>query len=165
VNTSAIQRAIALSSALFIAMLAVSAWFDSSIRWLHVFEALPYAAAPWLCRTKPKFGFILSFAAGIFWIWTAGFLTRFVRGGFERLITLVQTGHVDRPDILLAVPAFLGTLGMAVFALIGYSRLENKKPKDFLVFLGAFIGILIFFIAISAAFTPRFLEIFDRLFK
>ena len=41
--------AIAACSALFIIVLAVSAWWDPTIRTLHVAEAIPYAAAAVLC--------------------------------------------------------------------------------------------------------------------
>ena len=72
--------------------------FDSSIRTLHAFEAVPYAMAAVLCLRQRKAGYILGVASGIFWLWMAGTLTTFVRNGFERVAMLIQTGHVDRWD-------------------------------------------------------------------
>src|SRR5258708_14424867 len=101
-----VNKWLAWSAALFIGVLFISAVFDPSIRVLHLFESAPYLIAPWLSRRRPKVGYALAFAGGAFWLWTAGFLTTFIRNGFERIITLVSTGSVDRPDILLSVPVF-----------------------------------------------------------
>jgi hypothetical protein len=159
----ALNLSVMMSAALFITVLGVSAWFDKSIRVLHMLEAIPYALGPWLCRRKPKIGYALSFASGAFWVWTAGFLTTFVRNGFERLITLLEGGAIDRPDMLLAVPAFIGTLGMAVFALAGYLRLAGKRWTDLLWFAGMVAGVFLFFVLICAAFAPRYLGMFHRI--
>lgn len=151
---------IGLSAALFLGVLAVSAWFDSTIRVLHIFEAIPYVLAPWLCLRKPKTGYALAFAGGAFWIWTAGFLTTFIRNGFERVIMFIQTGTADRPDILLAVPGFIGTFGLVVFSVIAYWRLNNKDAKDFLLFVSMIVLVFVFFLLIFAAFTPQYLGMF-----
>lgn len=151
---------ICISAALFVVVLAVSAWFDSAIRLLHIFEAIPFLLAPWLCQRKPKLGYALAFASGAFWIWTAGFLTTFIGNGFERVIMLIKTGTVDRPDILLAVPGFIGTFGLVVFSLIGYWRLTNKSWKDFLLLLAMALLVFAFFILIFAGFAPQYLGMF-----
>jgi hypothetical protein len=152
-----------LSTALFVFILFVSAWADKSIRVLHVFEAIPYIAAPLLCEKRPKVGYSLAFASGTFWILIAGFFTTFIRNGFERAIMLIETGTVDRPDILLSVPAFFGTLGISLFSTLGYLQLNNKSWKDFFLLLVMIIAILLFFILIFAAFAPQYLGIFKWL--
>lgn len=162
---SKINQLIGLSVALFVLVLIISAWFDASIRVLHVFEALPYCAVPWLCRRKPKAGYSLGFASGAFWLWTAGFLTTFIRNGFERIVMLAESGSVDRPDILLAVPGFMGTLGLVVFSLIGYFQLQNKKWNDILLFLAMLVLVFLFFILIFALFTPHYLQMFGKIFR
>jgi hypothetical protein len=151
---------ISLSAALFVVVLFISAWFDRTIRLLHVFEAIPYLLAPWLCQRKPKTGYALAFASGAFWIWTAGFLTTFIRNGFERVIMFIETGTVDRPDILLAVPGFISTFGLVVFSLFGYWRLADKRWKDLLLLLVIMLLVFVFFILIFAAFAPQYLGMF-----
>jgi len=76
------------------------------------------------------------------------------------VVMFLQTGTVDRPDILLAVPGFIGTLGLAVFSLVGYGRLNNKSWKDLLLFIAVILLVFLFFIAIFAAFTPQYLGMF-----
>jgi len=85
----------------FIVVLALSAYWDRTIRVLHVFESIPYTLTAVLCLRQRKWGYVLGAASGAFWLWMAGTLTTFVRNGFDRVAMLLRTGHVDRPDILM----------------------------------------------------------------
>jgi len=161
---SAIDIAIATSAALFIIVLAIAAYLDKNIILLHIVEALPYVVAPILCLRRKKFGYLLAFASGAFWIWTGGFLTTFVRNGFEQLENFINTGTLDRFDIFIAVPAAIGTAGMVFFSLIGYLFLPNKSLKDFLLFLLAIIVITVFFLTIFKLFAPNYLGMFRGIF-
>jgi len=148
----------------FIVILGIAAYWDRTIRVLHVFEALPYALAAMLCLRRHKFGYMLGAASGGFWLWTAGTLTTFVRNGFERVATLLRTGHVDRPDILIAAPAACFTGGLVLFSLWGYSRVQNKSWSDLGLFVVAVGMVAGFFVAIFAAFAPQYLGMFRHLF-
>jgi hypothetical protein len=148
---------IAASSALFVAMLALAAYWDASIRVLHVFEAVPYLMAAILGLRRSKVGYALGVASGSFWLWLAGWLVSFVRNGFEMLAVLVRTGRLERPDILIAVPAAMGAAGLVVFSFTAYLRLRDKSWRDVGVFAAALVFVLAFFVAIFAAFAPRFL--------
>jgi hypothetical protein len=153
---SALDIAAAVCAAIFIVVLAVSAVLDATIRVLHVFEALPYLLAAILVLRQHKFGYALGFASGGFWLLTATWRTSFVRNGFERLLS----ADWSRPDLLIAVPAALSTGGLALFGLLGYARLRNKSARDVLLFVAAFVGIVLFFYGIFAAFQPRYLALF-----
>lgn len=159
-----VNQAIGWSAVLFLLVLFVSALFDKTIRVLHVFEAIPYAVVPWLCTKKPKIGYTLGFASGTFWILCAGFLTTFIRNGFERVIMFATSGTVDRPDLLLAVLGFIGTFGLALFSLVGYWRLPNKTQSDILLFLAMFATVTLFFLIIFSAFAPQYLGMFTHFF-
>jgi hypothetical protein len=148
---------IVASSVLFVAVLALSAYWDPSIRVLHVFEAVPYLVAAVLGVRRSKVGYALGVASGVFWLWLAGWLVTFVRNGFEMLAVLVHTGRMVRPDVLIAVPAAVGTAGLVLFSLVGYIRLRNKSWRDIGVFGAALVVVSAFFVAIFAAFAPRFL--------
>ena len=153
----------AVCAAVFIAVLAVSAYWDRSIRVLHVFESLPYLLAAVLCLRRNKFGYALGLASGAFWLWTAGFLTTFIRNGFERVEMLLRAGSVDRPDILIAVPAAVATAGLALSSVLGYARLPNKSWHDAAVLAAAIVMVAAFFVAIFAAFAPQYLQMFRGL--
>lgn len=141
-------------------MLAIASCWDSTIRILHVFESLPYLLAAVLCLRQSKLGYALGIVSGAFWLWIGGFLTTFVRNGFERLDTLFRTGSIDRPDILIAVPAAVATTGLVVLSGVGYARLRNKSWRDVTPFAGAAVSVPAFFIGIFAAFAPRHLAMF-----
>jgi hypothetical protein len=153
----------AACAAIFVVILAVSAYWDPTIRVLHVFEAIPYVAAGALCLRRHKFGYLLGAASGAFWLWCAGTLTTFVRNGFDRLALLIRTGTVDRPDVLIAVPAAMATGGLVLFSAWGYSRLRSKSWADLVRFIATFALVFAFFLAIFALFAPRYLGMFRRL--
>jgi hypothetical protein len=152
----------ALCAAAFIVVLGVSAYWDRSIRALHVVESLPYLAAAYLVLRRRKFGYALGAVSGAFWLWTAGFLTTFIRNGFELLAVLLRTGHAERPDVLIAVPAAIATGGLALFSVVGYARLPNKSRRDLWAWLAALVAVPAFFILIFALFAPRYLGMFER---
>ena len=160
---SSVTLYLTISSWLFISMLFLSAYLDRNIFMLHLFEAIPFALVPWLSRRKPKIGYLSGIGFGVLWIWMAGFLTTFIKNGFERIPQLVVTGSVDRPDILLAVPAFIGTFGLSLTSLFGYWQLSKKHPKDLILFLGIILLAFLFFIVIFAAFAPHYLGMFRNI--
>jgi len=157
------NSAVAAFSGIFIAVLVVATYWDRTIRLLHLFESLPYLIAAFLCLRNRKSGYILAFAAGVFWLWTAGTLTTFVRNGFERLAMLVTTGRLDRPDILIAVPAAICTAGLVVFGLWSYWRLPDKQWRDLGAFTLAVALVAGWFVGIFALFAPRYLGMFRHL--
>ena len=155
--------AAALCALVFIGVLAVAAYWDRSIRVLHAFEALPYLLAAVLCLRQTKLGYALGIVSGAFWLWMAGFLVTFVRNGFERLEILIRTGSVDRPDVLIAVPAAVATTGLVLFSGLGYARLRKKSWRDVTPFAVAIVSVPVFFLGIFAAFAPQYLAMFKRI--
>ena len=126
----------------------------------HVFESMPYTCAATLVLRQHKFGYALGVAGGAFWLWTGGFLTSFIRNGFERLATLIHTGSVDRLDILIAAPAAIATGGLVLFSVAGYAQLPKKSWCDAGLLLGSVVLVALFFLAIFAAFAPQYLGMF-----
>jgi hypothetical protein len=151
------------SDALFIAILAVAAYWDASIRVLHLFEAVPYVLAAALITRRRRVGYMLGVACGAFWLWMAGFLTTFIRNGFERLASLVLTGHVDRWDIFIAVPAAVGTGGLMLFSVVSYLRSGDKRLLDAAWFLGTLALVAGYFVLIFRLFAPQYLGMFGSM--
>jgi hypothetical protein len=151
-------------AAAFVLILGIAAYWDPTIRVLHVFESLPYVAAAVLCLRQRKSGYLLGAASGAFWLWMAGTLTTFVRNGFERAGMLLRTGHVDRPDILIAAPAACVTAGLMLFSVWGYARARNKSWSDLGLFVATMGAVAAFFVAIFFAFAPQYLGMFRPLF-
>jgi len=162
-SRSVIDRLAVASAALFVVILAVAAYWDPSIRVLHVFEAVPYVLAAALITRRRRLGYILGVACGAFWLWTAGFLTTFIKNGFQRLASLMLTGHVDRWDIFIAVPAAVGTGGLVLFSAVAYLRSADKSPMDAVRFLGTSALVAGFFVLIFRLFAPRYLGMFGSM--
>jgi hypothetical protein len=155
-----VDAAIALCAAAFVVVLAIAAYWDPSIWVLHFFEAFPYLLAALLCLRHARSGYAFALVGGGFWLWTAGFRTTFIRNGFEQLLALFRTGAIDRPDILIAVPAALATAGLVIFSTIGYATSPNKSRSDVGPFIIALVTVPLFFILIFAVFAPQYLAMF-----
>jgi hypothetical protein len=153
--------AAAICALVFVAVLAIAGYVDASIRVLHVFESVPYLLASALFRSK--IGYAVGLASGAFWLWTAGFLTTFIRNGFQRLDVLIHGGAIDRPDILLSVPAAAATAGLALFSIAGYARRSDKSWSDLLIFGIAAVAVPAYFVGIFVVFAPQYLGMFRRL--
>lgn len=160
-----VDAAAAFCAVAFIVILAIAAYWDPSIRVLHVFESFPYLLAAILCLRHARSGYAFGAVSGAFWLWTAGFRSTFIRNGFEQLATLLRTGAIDRADILIAVPAALTTAGLVIFSAIGYARVPNKSRRDLRHLIVAVVTVPVFFILIFAAFAPRYLAMFPFVSK
>jgi len=160
-----IRRGIVACVVVFVAVLILSALWDASIRVLHVFEVLLYLVIATLAFRPSKFAYALTFAGGVMWLWCGSGLTTFVRNGFQMLLLSVRTGHVQRPDLLIAIPAALATGGLVLLALTGYGKIRGKSAADFLLFAACFGGVWAFYLCIFAAFTPRYLQMFQPVWR
>ncbi len=58
------------------------------------------------------------------------------------------------------MPAALATGGLALFSVLGYLQRSEKSARDALSLLAAFAIVSVFFVAIMAAFAPRYLGMF-----
>ncbi|MGE5624158.1 MAG: hypothetical protein ACM3ZT_01265 [Bacillota bacterium] len=80
---AALDIAIAACCGVFIAILAVSAWWDPGIRWLHTFQALLYVATAMLALRRNRWGYFLGIATAGFWNYSVLFLNNFFHAGRE----------------------------------------------------------------------------------
>jgi hypothetical protein len=160
-HTPILHLAIVSCHVLFVTVLFVATYYDTSIFALHLAECIPYAAGALLCLKHNKWGYFLSFAAGAFWLWSAGFLTTFIHNGFTQLGQFIATG-VARADIMIAVPAAIATGGLAIFSLLAYLIFTKKSWGDILSLVLAGVGVFAFFITIFWLFAPRYLGMFSR---
>jgi len=83
--------------------------------------------------------------------------------GLQQLSEWVHTGHLARPDLLIAVPAWFSNFFVIVGCVWAYSRLTTKTASDIARLLVAFALTTAFFAADMAIFQPRYLGLFPRL--
>jgi hypothetical protein len=148
----------------FVAILAISAYWDRSIVVLHVIEAVPYVAAAVLTLRRSTIGYALGAASGAFWLWIAAGQTTFVSNGFTLLGRLLTTGRAERWDVLIAAPAAIATGGMVVFSLWAYLQAPTRRAADLAIFAAAAALVAAWFTASFAIAAPRYLPLVRRAF-
>jgi len=149
---------------IFILMLAVSAVWEADIRWLHFFQAWMYIAAMALGLRRNLWGYFIGISAAGFWDYTNIFATTFFYNGLQQLANWVRTGQLARPDLLIAVPAWLANFAVGIGCTWGYCRLREKSSTDALKFLVTFAITTGFFALDMWVFQPRYLGLFQQLF-
>ena len=147
---------IVTGATIFIIVLAVSAFFEADIRWLHFFQAWMYIATIVLSLRHNRWGYFIGFSAAALWAYAGLFVTTFVISGFRHLMTM------DRPDQIIAVPAWLANVAIVIGCIWGYSRLQ-KRASDAASLLIACAATMGFFALDMYLFQPRYLRIFPGL--
>ncbi len=147
----------------FIIVLAVSAAFEADIRWLHFFQAWMYLATIALSLWRNRWGYFIGLSAAGLWDYANLFVTTFFVNGLQSLGQSIQTGHLQRPDLIIAVPAFGSNLLVIVGGAWAYARLRQRSAADAGRLLLTFILTTGFFALDMALFQPRYLGLFPRM--
>ena len=151
---------ISFGACLFIFVLALSAYFESDIRWLHFFQASMYIATMALALRRNRWGYFIGISAASFWDYINLFVTTFFRNGLHWLAASFATRNLQHVDQIVAVPAWVGNFLVVVGCIWGFVRLPNQSPRDFVRFAVVFVFTTAFFAANVAIFQPRYLPLF-----
>jgi len=98
------QWLILIGACFFILMLAISAYWEADIRWLHFFQAWMYLATILLSFRRSRWGYFIGISAAGLWDYTNIFATTFLYNGLEQIANWIRSGHLQRPDLLIAIP-------------------------------------------------------------
>jgi len=153
---------IAVGSWLFIVVLAVSAYFEADIRWLHFFQSGMYVATIVLASRRNRWAYFIGLSAAGFWDYVNLFVTSFFFNGLHWLFVFLSTGRLQHADQMIAVPGWIGNLLVIVGCIWGYLRIKSKEPRDGMRFAVALILTMGYFAAAMAMFQPRYLPLFRR---
>jgi len=145
----------------FVLVLGISAYWEPQIRALHFFQAWMYIAAVVLSFLGSRWGYFIGLSAAGFWNYVN--LVRFFFNGLEQTAMWVHTGHLARPDIFIAVPAWFANLLVICGCVWAYSRLGKRRLSDIWGFVAAFALTTGFFALDMALFQARYLAIFPRM--
>jgi hypothetical protein len=159
------DRLVVAGSAGFIVVLALAAYWDHSIIWLHAVRALMYVATILLVLRQDRWGYFLGISIAAFWNYTNLFVTTFFQDGVRQFETLLRTGILPQPDLFISVPAVFFHFVMIAAGLWAYARVADKRASDALRFAVAFFGSIAFFAGDMALTQPRYLPIFGLLFS
>ena len=147
----------------FALVLGVSAFWEADIRGLHFFQAWMYLATIVLGLRGNRWGYFIGLSAAGLWDYANIFATTFFFNGMQQLSHFFHTGHLDRPDLLIAVPAWFSNLLIVIGCLWAYSRLPRKSLGDVGRFVLTFVLTTGFFALDMALFQPRYLGLFPRM--
>jgi hypothetical protein len=147
----------------FILVLAISAFFEPGIRWLHFFQAWMYISTMALAFRRNRWGLFIGISAAGLWDYANIFATTFFFNGLQQVAQWAHTGHLNRPDLLIAVPAWFSNLFVVVGCLWAYFRLPTKSLRDAGAFVMTFVLTTGFFALDMALFQPRYLALFPRM--
>jgi hypothetical protein len=152
-----------LGVCVFVLMLGISALWEPDIRWLHFFQAWMYLAAIVLSLRANKWGYFIGLSAAGLWDYANIFATTFFFNGLQEISRWLRSGHLERADLLIAVPAWFSNLLIIVGCLWAYSRLPAKSIGDVGRFLLTFALTTGFFALDMALFQSRYLGLFPRM--
>jgi hypothetical protein len=163
VRSRAPEWLIVIGASAFILVLMVSAVWDPSIRWLHFFQAWMYLAAIWLSLRKNRWGYFIGLSAAGLWAYANLFVNTFFVNGLQQLAMWIQSGHLARPDLLIAIPAWFSNLIVLVGCVWGYWLMPCKTISDVGRFVMTFALTTGFFALDMYLFQPRYLGMFPHL--
>jgi hypothetical protein len=151
---------IAGGASVFIFILALSAYFEPDIRWLHFFQAWMYIATMALSLRRSRWGYFIGISAAGFWDYVNVCVNTFFRNGLHWLTASLAAGQIQHVDQIIAVPAWFGNLFVIVGCIWGYGLLAQKNRRDWMWFVLTFILTTAFFAAVIWIFQPRYLPLF-----
>jgi hypothetical protein len=154
---------ILIGGSFFILVLGISAFWQADIRWLHFFQSWMYIATIALSFRGSRWGHFIGISAAGLWDYTNLVATTFFYNGLQQLSQWFHTGHLARPDLLIAVPAWFSNLLVIIGCVWAYGRQPKKSPSDVGRLLLCFAFTTGFFALAMAVFQPRYLGIFPRL--
>ncbi len=159
-----IKVCIRIGAGFFIFALILSAVFDPKIRLLHTLQALIYVAIIVLTRKQNAWGFGAGFFIASLWNYTNLFVTTFVRGGMRQLALMLQTGHLHRPDLVVAVVAAGGHFLLLFACLAGWLRMRPDL-RQVGEFVGGGVAAVAYFVAIIFTTGPQYIPLLKRVFR
>jgi hypothetical protein len=158
-----IRVSILLGAGFFIFALILSAVFDPRIRLLHALQALIYVAVIVLTRRNSAWGFGAGTIISAFWNYTNIFVTTFIKNGLEQIGTLLHTGQLHRPDLMIAVVAAAGHFLLIVACLAGFLRLRPRAVQWGQFLAGGMLAVG-YFVLIIFTTGPQYIPLIKKIF-
>jgi hypothetical protein len=147
----------------FILVLAISAFWEADIRWLHFFQAWMYVATIVLGLRRSRWGYFIGISAAGLWDYTNIFATSFIFNGLQQLSQWIHRGRLERPDLLIAVPDWFSNLLVIIGCSWAYAWLSGKSIGDAGRFVLTFAFTTGFFALDMFLFQPRYLSLSPRM--
>jgi hypothetical protein len=158
-----VRMPIYLGASFFTLALILSAVFDPTIRVLHTLQALIYVVVILLVKRSNVWGYGAAFFIAVLWNYTNLFITTFIKAGWTQLVAFLRTGHLPRPDSLIALLAAGGHFLMIGAGLAGFLLLRPKL-MGWLKFLAGGAAAIAYFVLIIYTTGPQYIPLVRRIF-
>jgi hypothetical protein len=122
-----------------------------------------YLAAMWWSIRRSLWGYFIGLSAAGLWVYSNLFVSTFFVNGLQQLALWVRSGHLARPDLLIAVPAWSANVLVVIGCVWGYLQLRHKNITDLARFGIGFALTTAFFALDMYLFQPRYLGLFPHL--
>lgn len=156
----AVHVLIYLSAAVFIAILQLTGWMETSIRMLHMWQTLIYVVVIVLCARRKVAGYGAGIGIATFWNTGNLFVTTFISEGWTVLVHLIRTGSDAHAELIVAPIAAAANFVLIGACVAGYVLRPKKSASDIAVlFMSAFGSVFSFFIMVRI-WGPQYLHIF-----
>jgi len=159
-----ISGLIVFSCLIFILVLGLSAIFDPSIRWLHLFQALIYVAVIVLTRDHSPLGYGAGCVIAAFWNWTNLVHTRFIETGWHELADTLRTGQLNRPDLIVGVFAAFAHFLLIAACVAGFFCLTRRSASDVMRFAAGGAIAVASFVVMIVLFGPQYMPLLEQVF-
>lgn len=163
-NAAWIDTCILVGAGFFIFALFLSAVFDPSIRLLHALQALIYIAVIVLTRKISAWGFGAGCMIALFWNYINLFVNTFFKAGLQQLSTLLRTGELQRPDLLIAVIAVAGHCLLIIACLAGFLR-TRPGVRAWGRFMAGGVLAIGYLVGIIVTTGPQYIGLLKRVFR
>jgi hypothetical protein len=152
------------SSEIFVAVLALSAVYDPSIRVLHLFQAIIYLVVVILCLKQSAWGYGAGTLMAAFWNYTNLVHTTFITNGVRALSRLLATGELRRPDQLISVVAATAHFLLIAACVVGFLCNKPGNIGELAKFFGGGMLAIIYFSGIILLYGPQYVPLLKRVF-
>lgn len=150
-------KGIIIFSAGFIVILFISDYLEREVLVLHVFQSLIYVFVICFSLKKSKWGYAVGISMPLFWNSYNLFLSGFLGAGIRQLKGWTETGHLEKPEHFIALPAWTAHLFLMLCCMAAYSQLNNKSIRDLRILLLGAIASIAYFLLIIAIFWSDFM--------
>jgi hypothetical protein len=139
---------------LFILALTISAIFVPQLRLLHLLQSLIYVAVVVLTRRNSAWGFGIGVIIPVAWNGLNLFVTHLFQAGAGQFWSLLQTGHVSRPDTLMVMVGGVAHFLLIIACMTGFLKLRPGMKHWGQFFAGGLLGFA-YLMLIFATTVPR----------
>ncbi|MBV9677199.1 MAG: hypothetical protein JO185_12760 [Acidobacteriaceae bacterium] len=120
---------------------------------MHTFQGLIYVAVIVLALKASPWGYGAGVVIATFWNSLSLFVTHLIQAGAGQLVSLLRTGHVDRPDTLMVMIGGVGHFLLIIGCLAAFLR-QRPNGRKWAEFFGGAVLCLAYFTLIVRLFLP-----------